>query len=73
MVIGQGLTEVRKRLPEILEDGENELSGLVRELFADRYRQILELAGICLTSKASLKTMSPTLVLVSRSSALPIP
>jgi len=34
IVIGQGL---------ILEDGENGLSFLVRELFADRYRQILEL------------------------------
>ena len=43
IVIGQGLAPVRKRLPEILEDGENGLSFLVRELFADRYRQVLEL------------------------------
>lgn len=34
--MGQGLAQVRKRLPEILEDGENGLSFLVRELFADR-------------------------------------
>ncbi|MFH0352155.1 MAG: IS110 family transposase [Chromatiales bacterium] len=43
IVMGQGLAQVRKRLPEILEDGENGLSFLVRELFADRYRQVLEL------------------------------
>ncbi len=43
IVIGQGLARLRKRLPEILEDGENGLSGLVRELFADLHRQILEL------------------------------
>jgi len=43
IVIGQGLAQVRKRLPEILEDGENGLSSLGRELFADLYRQVLEL------------------------------
>jgi transposase len=43
IVIGQGLAQVRKRLPEILEDAENGLSGLARELFADLYGQILEL------------------------------
>ena len=43
IVIGQGLAQVRKRLPEILEDGENGLSGLARELFADLHRQVLEL------------------------------
>jgi transposase len=42
-VIGQGLAQVRKRLPEILEDGENGLSGQARELFADLHRQVLEL------------------------------
>ncbi len=43
IVMGQGLAQVRKRLPEILGDGENGLSFLVRELFADRYRQVLGL------------------------------
>jgi transposase len=43
IVIGQGLAQVRKRLPEILEDAENGLSGLARELFADLHRQILAL------------------------------
>ena len=43
VVIGQGLAQVRKRLPEVLEDGENGLSGLARELFADLRQQIQEL------------------------------
>lgn len=43
IVIGQGLAQVRKRLPEILEDGENGLSSRARELFADLHRQVLEL------------------------------
>ena len=43
IVIGQGLAQVRKRLPEILEDGENGLSGLAREVLADVYQQVREL------------------------------
>jgi transposase len=43
LVIGQGLAHVRQRLPEILEDGENGLSGLAREVLADLYQQIREL------------------------------
>ena len=43
LVIGQGLAQVRKRLPEILEDGENGLSGLAREVLADVYQQVREL------------------------------
>jgi transposase len=43
IVTGQGLAQVRKRLPEIWEDGENGLSGLARELFADLSQQIQEL------------------------------
>lgn len=43
IVIGAGLTQVRNRLPEILEDGENGLSGLAREILADCHRQVLEL------------------------------
>lgn len=41
IVIAQGLSQLRKRLPEILEDAENELSGLAREIFADRYEQLV--------------------------------
>lgn len=43
IVIGQGLAQVRQRLPEILEDGENGLTMAARQLFADLHRQILEL------------------------------
>jgi transposase len=43
IVIGQGLAQVRKRLPEVLEDGENGLSSRARELFGDLHRQVLAL------------------------------
>jgi transposase len=43
IVIGQGLTQVRRRLPELLEEGENGLSGLAREVFADLYQQVRDL------------------------------
>ncbi|MGH8559245.1 MAG: transposase [Methylococcales bacterium] len=43
IVIGKGINQVRKSLPEILEDGENGLTSLARELFAERYRQLKEL------------------------------
>ena len=40
IVIGKGLAQLRKRLPEILEDAENDLSDLVRALFADLHGRI---------------------------------
>jgi len=43
IVIGKGLAQLRKRLPEILEDAENDLSDLVRALFADLNGRILAL------------------------------
>jgi transposase len=43
IVIGKGINQVRKSLPEILEDGENGLTALGRELFAERYDQLKEL------------------------------
>ena len=42
IVIAQGITKVRKELPCILEDAENELSILGRELFADLYLELQE-------------------------------
>lgn len=42
IVIAQGINNVRKKLPEILEDGENELSVRGRELFADLYEELCE-------------------------------
>lgn len=43
IIIPQGISRLRKQLPFILEDAENGLSPLARELFGDLYRQILEL------------------------------
>jgi len=57
IVIGQGLSQVRKRLPEILEDGENGLSGLARELFADGYRQIVALDHHIKTYEAKIQAL----------------
>lgn len=41
IVIPQGISKVKKALPEILEDGENELSHSGRRLFADLYEELL--------------------------------
>lgn len=43
IVIGQGLSQVRKRLPEILEDAENGLSTSARAVFADGYDRLVAL------------------------------
>lgn len=43
LVVGQGISRLRRRLPEILEDDENTLPSLARELFADLYRRLREL------------------------------
>ncbi|OGT90238.1 MAG: IS110 family transposase [Gammaproteobacteria bacterium RIFOXYA12_FULL_61_12] len=43
IVIGKGITQARRRLPEILEDAENNLSDPARELFAELRQQIVHL------------------------------
>lgn len=43
IIISQGISRVRKELPEILENAENELSHFGRELFSDLYEQVVEL------------------------------
>lgn len=43
IVSGQGLAQLRKRLPEIMEDAENGLTTAGRQLFADLHRQLIEL------------------------------
>jgi transposase len=43
IVVGRGLSQVRQRLPEILEDAENGLSASARSLFADLHQQLLQL------------------------------
>jgi transposase len=43
IVIGIGLDRLRRSLPEILEDGDNGVPGIAREVFADATRQLSEL------------------------------
>ena len=43
IVIGQGVSQVRKRLPELLEDAENVLTILSRTAFAEQYERLLEI------------------------------
>lgn len=43
LVIGQGVAQVRRRLPEILEDAENGLTVEARALFTDLREQIVKL------------------------------
>jgi len=43
IVLAQGVSVLRKRLPELLEDGENGLSDFFRPLLADCYQQLQEI------------------------------
>jgi transposase len=43
IVLPQGVSTVRKRVPELLEEGENALSDFFRPLLADCYQQLKEL------------------------------
>lgn len=43
IVIEQGINQVRKRLPELLEDAENSLTPLSRAAFAEQYERLWEL------------------------------
>lgn len=45
VVIAQGISKVRGVLSRILEDAENGLTGLARELFADLYEQLQSIDG----------------------------
>lgn len=40
IIINQGITQVRQQLPLILEDAENGLTALSRELFAEQYQRL---------------------------------
>ncbi len=42
IVVAKGVHKLRAALPRILEDGENGLTALAREVFADSYEQLLE-------------------------------
>lgn len=43
IIINQGISALRKRLPEILEDGENELHWIFRDALALKYEQLCQL------------------------------
>lgn len=43
IVIALGLVQLRQRLPEIVEDTENDLTMAARQIFADLYEQLVEL------------------------------
>ena len=43
LVIGVGLDRLRRSLPEILDDGDNGVPGIAREVFADATRRLTEL------------------------------
>ncbi|MCP4284002.1 MAG: IS110 family transposase [Gammaproteobacteria bacterium] len=43
LILPRGINVVRRRLPELLEDGENGLSGFFRRLLAQSYQQLQEL------------------------------
>jgi transposase len=43
VVVGVGLDRLRRALPEILEDGDNGIPGIAREVFADAGQQLREL------------------------------
>ena len=58
IVIGKGLAQLRKRLPEILEDAENDLSDLMRALFADLHGRILALDQQVAAYGDKLKTLN---------------
>jgi len=45
LILPKGINVLRRRLPELLEDGENGLSDLFRRLLAQSYQQLQELDG----------------------------
>ena len=46
IIINQGITQVRQQLPLILEDAENGLTALSRELFAEQYERLKVQNGV---------------------------
>jgi transposase len=45
ITIAKGLSHLRRAIPELLEDADNSLSNLFRDLLARRYQQLVELDG----------------------------
>jgi len=57
IVIGKGIAQARRRLPEILEDAENGLSGLARDVFADLRDQLVKLDAQVAAYQAKIETL----------------
>lgn len=57
IVIRQGISHVRKRLPEILEDAENEISHFGRELFSGLYEELSEIEKTIEKYEVKLKSI----------------
>ena len=57
IIISQGIWHLRKRIPEILEDGENELTLLMRELLHDLYDDLCNLCERIKKCDAYLKSI----------------
>jgi len=60
IVLPQGRDKVRLQLPRILEDAENALPHLAREVFADQYARLCELDRIIDAYDTKVKTMAKT-------------
>lgn len=45
IILPKGIANLRNRIPELLEDADNALSGPFRDLLAHRYEQLVELDG----------------------------
>jgi len=58
IVLGRGISAFRKAVPEILADGENDLSPLFRELLAEMYEQVRALDERIAHNDARLTTMA---------------
>jgi len=56
-VLPQGIAHIRKALPSILEDAENELTVLFRELLAELYREMVHLDNRIQGLEAKLATL----------------
>ena len=58
LVIPLGIAKVRQRLPEILEDAENDLPDLAREVFYERYQRLCELDKHILCYENQIKQLA---------------
>lgn len=60
IVIPEGIRNVRKQLPEILEDAENDLSAIARQVFNQQYEELVEIDQRVNTLTKQLTNISNT-------------